>query len=75
MFVIAPDARGATVHVRSVATAECLGCIETSLYEIVRALVLGEETAARPQRGSIGWQQPSPTASVAPARERNDDEG
>jgi len=49
VFVIVRDARGSLVHVRrrddgdgTSAVAECVGCIEAGLFEIVRALVLAE---------------------------------
>jgi len=54
-FVIVRDPRGSLVHVRrrddgdgTSAVAECVGCIEVGLYEIVRSLILAEtkETTA-----------------------------
>ncbi len=37
------DARGSLVHVRKRSDGECLGCLETGLFELVKALVLDEE--------------------------------
>jgi hypothetical protein len=51
VFVIVRDARGSLVHVRRRSDGECVGCIEVGLYEIVRAVVLGEGTATRPTEG------------------------
>ena len=45
-FVVVRDARGALVHVRRRDDGECVGCIETGLYEIVRLLVLEEAATA-----------------------------
>jgi hypothetical protein len=75
VFVIVRDARGSLVHVRRRDDGECIGCIEAGLFEVVRALVLEEGTAARTTEGSIGWLQPSPAGSVAPPRGRKDDGG
>ena len=67
-FVISRDARGSLVHVRrrdrgdgTSAVAECIGCIEAGLFEIVRALVLEE----RDGRGSRGGELPA-TAAASP---------
>lgn len=40
-FVIVRDPRGSLVHVRT-KDGECVGCIESGLYEIIRTLVLAE---------------------------------
>jgi hypothetical protein len=53
VFVIARDARGSLVHVRERATGECVGCLESALYEIVRMLVLEERDGRRREEGEL----------------------
>ena len=41
------DARGSLVHVRRTSTGECLGCIETGLFELLSALILAGKNLER----------------------------
>lgn len=49
-FALVRDARGSLVHVRNTRTGECVGCIEVGLFEVVRALLMSEKTAASGDR-------------------------
>ncbi len=51
-LVLVRDARGSLVHVRKRSDGECLGCLETGLFELVKALVLDEER--RRERDGVG---------------------
>ena len=52
VFVIVRDARGSLVHVRRRDDGECVGCIETGLYEIVRSIIESGEDCNRETRAS-----------------------
>jgi hypothetical protein len=45
-FVIRKDSRGAQVHVVRRDTGECIGCVESGLFEIVRAVIEEELTTS-----------------------------
>ena len=62
-FVIGRDARGSVVHVRRRDDAECIGCVEVGLFEIVRALVLAEHAGA-PE----GTETPAVSAAASVTR-------
>jgi hypothetical protein len=61
VFRLVRDARGSLVHVRK-DDGECIGCIEVGLFEIVKALVLDEEAAARQARGHLLVDATAPCA-------------
>ena len=50
VFELVRDARGSLVHVRRRDDAECVGCSEVGLLEIVRALLLAEAAAREARR-------------------------
>ena len=44
------DPRGSAVHVRK-ADGECIGCVETGLFEVLKALILSEAESRRERDG------------------------
>ncbi|MHB8685018.1 MAG: hypothetical protein ACYC9X_11920 [Dehalococcoidia bacterium] len=52
VFVIVRDARGSLVHVRRRDTGACIGCIETGLFEVVRAALLAERAMTAAAEGT-----------------------
>ena len=48
VFTLVRDPRGSVVHVRK-QDGECIGCVETGLFEVIRALILAE-----PREGADG---------------------
>jgi len=41
-FEVVRDPRGSVVHVRRRSDGECIGCVETGLFEVIRALIVAE---------------------------------
>ena len=63
VFVIVRDARGSVVHVRRRDDGECVGCIEAGLFEIVRSLLMAEQSGA-----SEGTEAPAVSAAASVTR-------
>jgi len=50
VFTLVRDPRGSVVHVRK-QDGECIGCVETGLFEVLRALIVADEESRRLRDG------------------------
>jgi hypothetical protein len=75
VFVIVRDTRGSLIHVRRRDDGECVGCIEAGLFEVLRSLVLEEETTARPTEGFLSGGGSRPPRRSYACRSRGNDDG
>jgi len=57
-FELVRDPRGSVVHVRK-SHGECIGCVETGLYEVLRALILADASERPHGDADLDFHNPS----------------